>query len=313
MSGEAIGLPPQAIWVLVLGFGAIIGSFLNVVIHRLPRIEGFWQEIKPLIPLFVINRHPIEVSDDTVVLPLPIRRTYTLSYPASHCTGCDKPIAWYDNIPVIAWLLLSGKCRNCKAAISIRYPLVEAATAILFAGLYSQYGLSVPFFGLCGLAAAMIVIFWIDVDFMMIPDSITLPMIWTGLLVHGLVTGAGTMAIEGAALGYLVFRGIELLALVLLKKEGMGRGDAKLAAMMGAWIGPKHLATALFLSFIIGSLAGIAVEVYRKQLNVAKALEAVWRHETQPFPFGPSLVLGGFSAMFAGDRLIAWYFGLMRG
>ena len=172
--------------------------------------------------------------------------------------------------------------------------------------------------GMMALSAAMVAVFWIDIDFMMIPDSITLPLIWTGLVFNSIVppslTGVGAVgAILGAAGGYLLFRLIESAARIFLKREGMGRGDAKLAAMMGAWMGPFALAVGLFLGFIIGSLAGVVVEIGRRRFDIKAAFRAVMQHETRPFPFGPSLVLGGFVSIFAGDRLLGWYVGMLRG
>lgn len=318
LSDEALGLPPGFLLVVVLGFGAILGSFLNVVIYRLPRIEGYWAEPDPVVNLPVINDHPIEVGDHTVAVPLPVRREFSLAWPASHCPRCQKPIAWYDNIPVLSWLLLGGRCRRCKAPIPVRYPLVETAVALLFGGLYVRYGLSPLALGMMALTAAMVAVFWIDVDFMMIPDAITLPFIWAGLVFHTFVpptlTGVGSSgAVLGAAAGYLLFRGIEAAARLFLKKEGMGRGDAKLAAMMGAWMGPVALAVALFMGFIAGSVAGIVVEIGRRHFDIRAAFRAVMTHETKPFPFGPSLVVGGLASMFAGDRLLSWYLGMVRG
>jgi leader peptidase (prepilin peptidase)/N-methyltransferase len=314
LTGEALSLPPGFLWVVVVGFGAIFGSFLNVVIHRLPRMEGYWAELEPLMPLPVVNRHPIEVGDHTVAEPLPVVAAYTLAWPPSTCPKCETRIAWYDNVPVLSWFVLGGKCRSCKNPISFRYPLIEAATAGIFGGLYGQYGLTPVTAGMIALSAAMVAIFWIDVDFMIIPDSISLPMIWSGLLFHALLpTGLGAArAVGGAALGYLLFRAIEEFARRVLKREGMGRGDAKLAAMMGAWLGPQLLAAGLFIGFLVGSVSGLVVEIIRRRLNFKAAWKAVLNHDTRPFPFGPSLVVGGFASMFAGDRLLNWYFGLMR-
>lgn len=318
MTGEDLGLPPGFIWVVVLGFGAILGSFLNVVIHRLPRIEGYWADVFPRVDLPVLNRHPIEVGDHTVAEVLPVKRDYTLAFPPSRCPKCEREIAWYDNVPVLSWLLLGGKCRGCKARISVRYPLVEGTFAAICAGLYAQYGISLYFAGMIAMAAALVAIFWIDVDFMMIPDSITQPFVWAGLLFHAVFppqwTGlSADYAIVGAAGGYLFFRAVEGVARVLLRKEGMGRGDAKLAALLGAWLGPYLLAVGLFLGFLIGSVMGVVVELVRRGFDLRAALRAMVRHETRPFPFGPSLVLGGFASVFAGGSILQWYFGLMRG
>ncbi|MBU6430565.1 MAG: A24 family peptidase, partial [Cyanobacteria bacterium REEB65] len=159
-----------------------------------------------------------------------------------------------------------------------------------------------------------------DVDYMVLPDSVTLPMIWVGLLFHVLVPAGSAAnvpdargAVLGAVAGYLAFRFIEASSRWLLGRDGMGRGDAKLAAMMGAWVGPILLVVALFAGFVIGALVGLLVEAARRRWNPVAAWRAIARHETRPFPFGPALVLGGFASIFGGEQLMAWYLGLLRG
>lgn len=317
MSGAALDLPPGFIWVVVVVFGAMVGSFLNVVIYRLPRIEGIWNATVPSVPLPVIGTHPIEVGDHTVAAPLPVNQPYSLAWPPSHCPRCQNTLAWHDNIPIASWLLLIGRCRFCNGRISLRYPLVEGTVAALFAGLYAKFGISPMTLAMMALVAAMIAILWIDLDTMIIPDSITMPMVWTGLLfcVLGELANSGMKASEGvlgAIGGYAVFRAIEAASRLWLKKEGMGRGDAKLAAMMGAWLGPKGLAVTLFVGFLVGSLAGILVELIRRQMSLKAAIRAVVNHDSTPFPFGPSLVVGGLAGIFIGPSLVDWYFGLVQ-
>ncbi len=308
----ALGLPPQAIWAAVFAFGCVLGSFLNVVIHRLPRMEGYWSLEFPRVSLPVINRHTLCVGDHSVVLPLPIRSTYNLALPPSACPACGKPIAWYDNIPVLSWILLGGRCRQCRHPISVRYPVVELAMGILVWGLYLHFGPSIRTLGLVVLVGALMVCFWIDVDFMIIPDSVTLPILWAGLIFNAVFFRAAP-AVVGAAGGYLLFRAIEGMSLLVLKREGMGRGDAKLAAMLGAWVGPAILAAGLFVGFVVGSLVGVGVEFARHRWNLRAALGAIARRETRPFPLGPSLVIGGLASIFGGDRMFAWYLGFLRG
>ena len=323
---SALGLPPQAVWAVVLGIGLILGSFLNVVIYRLPLMEGYWREIVPLVDLRVLNPHPVCVGDHTVAVPLPMHSRFNLAWPPSSCTTCGNEIAWFDNIPVVSWVLLGGRCRSCRQPISGRYPLVEAITGALFLGAYLVFGLNWLFVGSCILSAALVVCFWIDLDYMILPDSVTLPLIWTGLLFHAArsalahSSGGGSLlwpspagAILGAATGYVIFRAIETASALWLGRAGMGRGDAKLAAMMGAWLGPALLGVGLFAGFALGSLTGIVVEAARRRWNPLAALSAIFRHETRPFPFGPSLALGGAVAMFGGEHLVAWYLGLLRG
>lgn len=308
----ALGLPPQAIWAVVFGLGCIVGSFLNVVIHRLPKMEGYWRDVMPEIPLPVRDRHPICVGDHTVAVPLNVQSRYDLAWPPSACGSCKAPIAWYDNVPVLSWILLGGRCRACKASFSIRYPLVELSTGLLFAAIEAHYGLTIRSLGLAALVGALVACFWIDVDYMILPDSITLPMIWIGLLLNAALGHAGP-AVAGAAAGYLVFRAIEEFSKRVFKRDGMGRGDAKLAAMLGAWLGPTLLAAGLFCGFVLGSMTGVVVEMARRKWNPGETVRAIAQHRTRPFPLGPSLVIGGIASLFGGDRLVTWYLGFLRG
>ncbi|MBU6429999.1 MAG: A24 family peptidase, partial [Cyanobacteria bacterium REEB65] len=133
---------PQAIGAAVLALGCIVGSFLNVVIYRLPKMEGYWREVSPPVGLPILQSHPRCVGDHTVALPLPVQSTFNLAWPGSACPACGNPIAWYDNIPILSWVALGGRCRKCKAPISARYPAVEIATGLLLLCVYLKFGLT---------------------------------------------------------------------------------------------------------------------------------------------------------------------------
>lgn len=243
-------------------FGCLIGSFLNVVIFRVPNGES-------------------------------------ILWPSSHCPRCSTPLNWWENIPILSYSLLGGRCRTCREAISRRYPLVEATTGAFWAILMAQNGLTPQFFAQAALVSALIAIYWIDIDTMLILDVITLPGIVAGILYGGFL-GAGWVPHAGAAIaGYAFFRLIEWGSEKVLGVAGMGRGDAKLAAMMGAWLGPTGLTVALMIAFCLGSAVGLILR--------ARA------GESRPYPFGPSLVVGALTSVFAGSAIWQWYMHLVMG
>lgn len=241
-------------------FGCMIGSFLNVVIYRLPR-------------------------EESVVAP------------GSHCPRCNTPLHWYENLPVLSYLALRGKCRTCGVSISWRYPVVELTTGLLWVALVLQEGPGLRFLAEAFLVSALVAIFWIDVDTMLILDVMTWPGIAVGILFGGLVAHAWGLHVAAAVGGYAFFRLIEWASERMLGSPGMGRGDAKLAALMGAWLGPSGLAVALMIAFTLGSIVGLALR--------ARA------GESKPFPFGPAMVLGTLASLFVGAPLWNWYLGLL--
>ncbi|WP_279323116.1 prepilin peptidase [Abyssibacter profundi] len=267
-----------ALWMTTVGvLSLLVGSFLNVVIHRLPQMmqAGWRQECHLLLEL--------------PEAPAP---SVSLLRPGSHCPGCQRPIAWYDNIPVVSYLLLRGRCRGCDQSISLRYPLVELLTAVLSVLVAWQLG-----FGLMGGAAialtwGLVALSGIDLDHQLLPDSLTLPALWAGLLLSvfgGWVSPAD--AIIGAAAGYLslwlVFHAFRLLT----GKEGMGHGDFKLLAVFGAWLGWDSLPLIILLSSVVGAVLG----------GVLMASGALRRD--QPMPFGPFIAAAGWIAMLWGDAI----------
>jgi leader peptidase (prepilin peptidase)/N-methyltransferase len=266
-------------------FGLLVGSFLNVVIHRLPKImEREWQA------------QCAELNGQTVEPTLP----YNLLVPRSACPHCDHAIGAAENIPVLSYLFLRGKCKGCGAAISPRYPVVEASSGILSAFAAWHFG-----FGLPGLAAivfvwALITLTFIDFDTQLLPDDITLPLLWLGLLLN--LDGAFTSlpnAVIGAVAGYLVLWLVYWAFKLATGKEGMGFGDFKLLATIGAWLGWTMLPLVIMLSSVVGAVVGIALIVFAKHgRNI-------------PIPFGPYLAGGGLIALFWGQALTQSYLQLL--
>lgn len=256
-------LPAAFLASVALAFGCLIGSFLNVVIYRLPREES-------------------------------------VVWPGSHCPHCSTSLHWWENIPLLSWLALKGKCRTCKEPISWRYPVVELTTGLLWMALILREGPTPRFFAEALLVSALVAIFWIDIDTMLILDVMTWPGIALGLVFGWLIAGAWLPHLAAAVGGYASFRFIEWASELALGVPGMGRGDAKLAALMGAWLGPSGLAVALMIAFTLGSVVGLA-------------LKARSGGESQPFPFGPSLVVGTLASLFVGGAVWNWYLGLILG
>lgn len=261
--------------------GLMVGSFLNVVIHRLPKMmEQEWQ------------RNCAEVRNEEVTGSAP----YNLVIPRSACPSCGHMIRAWENIPVISYLALGGKCSGCKTRISPRYPLVEAATGLLAGLIAWHFGFSGTALAAMAFGFALIALTFIDFDTHLLPDDITLPLLWLGLLVN--IGGGFTdlpSAVIGAVAGYLALWSIYWLFKLVTGKEGMGYGDFKLLAAIGAWFGWQLLPAVILLSSLVGSVIGIGMIVLaRHGRNV-------------PIPFGPYLALGGITALFLGNRLASFY------
>ena len=246
---------------LVTLLGLMIGSFMNVCIYRLPRGMS------------------------------PVR-------PRSSCTSCGHMIAWYENIPIASYLVLRGRCRGCGAGISMMYPIVEAITGAMFLGAYLLYGPSLLLIARLLFGCAMIVLFVIDLQHKILPNVITLPGIVAGLLLSG-VAGPGWVAsLIGIAAGGGMLWGIAEIYYRVRKEEGLGMGDVKMLAMIGAFLGWKLMLLTLVLSSFSGSIVGAILMVSRKE-SLKYAL-----------PFGTFLAVGAIVAAAAGDRLVAWYLGI---
>jgi leader peptidase (prepilin peptidase)/N-methyltransferase len=269
-----------AFLLLVTLIGLSIGSFLNVVIHRLPRMmERQWhrdcEELKGLTPT--------ESSEPDV---------YTLSRPASHCPKCQHKIRPWENIPVLSWLLLKGRCSNCQSPISVRYPIVEAVTGSLSLWVALHFGFSWITLAALFLTWSLIALSMIDFDVQLLPDNITLPFLWLGLLINlgGLFTDPHS-AIIGAAAGYLALWSVYQLFKRLTGKEGMGYGDFKLLAMLGAWLGWQYLPQIIMLSALVGAVVGILLILLRG------------RDRNIPIPFGPYLAAAGWISLMWGEQI----------
>lgn len=262
-------------------FGLMVGSFLNVVIHRLPKMmEREWHN----------NCLDLQGKEITET------RKYSLVSPRSACPTCGHMISALENIPLISYLALKGKCRNCKAAIGIRYPLIEALTGILIGLVSWKFGYtSVTLFAWI-FTFALIALTFIDFDTQLLPDDITLPLLWLGLLFN-LNTGFTDLqsAVIGAIAGYLILWSIYWLFKLATGKEGMGYGDFKLLAAIGAWFGWQLLPAVILLSSVLGAIIGIGLIVLTK------------RGRETPMPFGPFLAIGGIAALFLGQQLAGLY------
>jgi leader peptidase (prepilin peptidase)/N-methyltransferase len=283
LSPEALEKLDPLFLIVSVVMGGMIGSFLNVCIYRWPA------------GLSVVK-------------------------PGSRCPKCETPITWRDNIPVLSWMILGAKCRHCKNPISWRYPLVEAITAALFLGVYLKYGFSIASPVYMILAASLVVVTFVDLDDMTIPNEITMPGIPIGLalsvfamMVEGteLLLDNPIMSIAGVFLGGGILYALDILSMVVFKKRGMGFGDVKLLAMLGAFFGVKGVVLIIFLSAFFGSVIGIAAIAISRQQKVITdddGKENVGHY----LPFGPFIVLGGLIYMFVGPQIVDMYLEYMK-
>jgi leader peptidase (prepilin peptidase)/N-methyltransferase len=274
---------PFALWIALAGvLGLLVGSFLNVVILRLPaRMAAAWRQEA---------RDVLELQADTTPLPPGIVRE------PSHCPHCKHPLSALDNIPLFGWLLLRGRCRYCQAKISIQYPLVELLSGVLSAVIVWKFGPS--WAALAGLALTWTLIALSGIDFrtQLLPDQLTLPLLWLGLLLSLLpMFVTAPASILAAAIGYLSLWSVYWVFKLLTGKEGMGHGDFKLLAALGAWMGPVALLPIILLSSLIGALVGGTLIALRK-------------HEREiPMPFGPFIAAAGWVWFVAGPNLLQGY------
>ena len=269
---------------VVFAFSLVIGSFLNVVIYRLPiMMERDWRE------------QCEEFAKSPPVLDIPEER-FDLVVPRSRCPSCGNLIKAWQNIPVISYLILGGRCANCKESISARYPVVEMMTAVLAAVCAWRFGVGWEALMAIVLTLMLVPVAMIDADTQLIPDSIVLPLMWVGLamsLFHPM-DGADTLfiaprdAIIGAMAGYLSLWSVYQLFKLVTGKEGMGYGDFKLLAALGAWLGWQHLHIIILMSAVVGAIVGLAMMVFR---NHGRSV---------PIPFGPYLAAAGWITMLWG-------------
>lgn len=258
----------MSLYIFIFVLGTLIGSFLNVCIYRIPRKQS-------------------------------------IVWPSSRCPSCGSPIKSYDNIPIFSYyLLLRGRCRACKEKISVRYPLVETLNAFFYLLVFWRFGPGWSSAVYCILCSALIVMTFIDLDFQIIPDRITLPGIPLGLLAGSFIlpdpflraTALGYKAsLIGAVSGFSLFYLVAFLSIKILKKEGMGGGDIKLMAMLGGFLGWKAVILTTFLGSLAGSIIGIGLMVFRG------------REKGSLIPFGPFLALGALLSLFLGQEILIWY------
>jgi leader peptidase (prepilin peptidase) / N-methyltransferase len=277
-------------WIAVTLFGLLVGSFLNVVIHRVPKMMEHQWAAEATEVMQSLGKLP---ADDSA--PAAPSEKYNLVTPASSCPHCGHKIRSWENIPVISWLFLGGKCSACKAPISFRYPFVELLTGAL-AGLAAwKFGASWQLAGALAFSFALVALTWIDLDTQLLPDSITLPLLWLGLLLNVRTTFVPLQeAVIGAALGYLVLWSIYWAFKLITGKEGMGFGDFKLLAAIGAWFGWTILPMVILLSSVVGLVAAIGLMLFKGH------------QRSQPIPFGPYLAAAGLLALYLKPVLSQW-------
>lgn len=267
-------MPPVDIVLLIFAvlLGLVFGSFLNVCIVRLPQGASI-------------------VS------------------PRSHCIACNCAIRSRDNIPVLSWLLLRGRCRNCGARISVRYPLVELATAVLFGLCFHRFGAGIECIGMAVFCWLLLGLLLMDAETFLLPDAFTLPGIVLGLVYSAATAGTVLYGVERALLGAFAIAGflwiVSLLYRVARRREGMGFGDVKLGAMLGAWLGWQLGAVSLFLAIVTGAVAGLIIGLRQRQ-NVSDAGAGLG---SLRLPFGTFLAAAGILIVFAGTPLLRWYLG----
>lgn len=283
---STLSAQPWAFPALMGVLGLLIGSFLNVVIHRLPIIMmRQWQA------------ECAALASPEMAAPVVAER-YNLVVPRSRCPHCEHLIAAHDNIPVLSYLLLGGRCRHCRAGISRRYPLVELASGGL--ACLAAWHFGAGWQGLCAavLTWALLALAMIDADTQLLPDSITQPFLWLGLLLNsaGLFTDLDD-ALAGAVCGYLLLWSVYWAFKLATGKEGMGYGDFKLLAMLGAWLGWQSLPVILLAASLVGAVVGISLIVF------------AGHQRNQPLPFGPYLAGAGFIALIWGDPIMGFWLG----
>ncbi|MEO8506360.1 MAG: A24 family peptidase [Betaproteobacteria bacterium] len=274
-------LDPAVATALAAAVGLCVGSFLNVVVHRLPKmLERGWQE------------QAAELRGETPVA----QPRYDLVVPRSACPACGHGITAIENIPVVSWLALRGKCRACGVAISARYPLVEILGGVVAAGAIWKFGPTWQGLAACAFLWTLLALTFIDFDTQLLPDDLTVPLLWGGLTanLYGLFVPLSE-AVIGAIVGYLTLWTIYWLFKIIRGKEGMGYGDFKLLAALGAWLGWKMLPLIVLGSSVVGAFIGISLIVFKG------------RDHNIPLAFGPYLAIAGILALFWGSMLVKVY------
>lgn len=282
--------------VLFALLGLCVGSFLNVVIYRIPLMMHFaWRQE---CSQFLATQSDIPAKQSAMITEVISKDApLNLSQPASRCPHCAHKIRWFENIPLISWLVLRGRCSDCKSTISWRYPIVELITALLSVVVIYKFGVSVSGLSALVLVWTLIALTGIDFDTQLLPDRLTFPLAGLGLAVNSqgwFVTP--TESIWGLLFGFLSLWIVVKLFYLITKKHGMGQGDFKLLAVLGAWLGPMILPLIILLSSLLGSIVGIIL--MRQQ------------GESKPFAFGPYIAIAGIIALLYGHDIMSWYLGM---
>jgi leader peptidase (prepilin peptidase)/N-methyltransferase len=268
-------------------FGLLIGSFLNVVVYRLPKmLERQW------------TAEYAEFAGQSVQPDA----TFNLMLPKSHCQHCGHQIRWYENIPILSYLFLRAKCSSCQAPISARYPLVELSVGLLFTFCISKWGVTPTGFAWCGFSAALVALSLIDWDTTLLPDNITLPLLWAGLILSAtkIIPVPLISSLWGAVAGYLSLWLIYWAFKLITGKEGMGYGDFKLFAALGAWFGWTALIPVILMASVVGALIGLVLQ-FTSQLR-----------EGGYVPFGPFLGAAGLCVMMVGSETLFKIIGIVN-
>lgn len=287
-----LDLISQNFWLLIVfsvSFGLIFGSFLNVVIHRLPKmlIREWSNDCISFLT---------EQDSSFNYKTRPVNTTYNLSIPASSCPHCGHRISALENIPVLSYLFLKGRCSECKTKISLRYPAIELLTAALTVTVVLQFGLTLQGLFAVLLTCNLIALSGIDMDHQYLPDNLTLPFIWLGLFLNSFNLFVDLhSAVIGAIAGYLSLWIVYQVFKLLTKKEGMGYGDFKLLALFGAWFGWQSIPLIIVLSSVAGAVIGISLIIFKNQ-SLGKKI-----------PFGPYLAIAGWIFMLWGNAINTWY------
>ncbi|MFT7008997.1 MAG: leader peptidase (prepilin peptidase)/N-methyltransferase [Colwellia sp.] len=280
---------PYIFYIVIAVHSLMIGSFLNVVIYRFPKmLEQDWSRD---CRLYLASENEVE---QTITMEVKL----TLSKPDSTCPSCQYKIRFYENIPIISWLFLGRKCSQCHLPISIRYPMVEGLTAILSVVVSWHYGVTWNTLFVLVLTWSVICLFFIDYDHMFLPDEIVVPLIWLGLLVN---VNGGIVSLDSAVIGAVAGYGVLYCLMCLYKaitgREGMGNGDFKLVAMFGAWFGWALLPILVFLSSLALTITGMTLMLFKG-----------WQREKE-IPFGPYLIPSGLVTLMWGENIWLWYLG----
>ncbi len=279
---DVLNQHPWMLAIALLFMGLIVGSFLNVVIYRLPiMMESQWRNDCCEL-LEVDEKQPTQ--------------TINLAVPNSHCPNCGQAIKAWQNIPILSYMILGGKCHNCQTNISMRYPIIELVSGLMTLSLMVYFDASIALLGAMLFTWALITLTMIDIDQQLLPDDITLPLLWLGLILNVNETFVSLeAAVIGAAVGYLSLWSVFWLFKLLTGKDGMGYGDFKLLAALGAWMGWQAIPLIILLSSVVGMIVGVSLMILQR------------RGKDIPIPFGPYLAMAGWISLLWGNQLTDMY------